>query len=64
MSEAFVKTLKRDYARVQPHPDALTVLQRLPAWIDDYNEVRLHGAIGNKVPISLHNPDGAPSPPS
>lgn len=28
------------------------------------NEARPHSAIGNKVPISLHNPDGAPSPAS
>ena len=26
VSEAFVKTLKRDYARIQPRPDTLTVL--------------------------------------
>ena len=30
ISEAFVKTLKRDYARIQPRPDALTVLAQLP----------------------------------
>ncbi len=40
--EAFVKTLKRDYARIQPRPDALTVLQQLPTWIDDYNENHPH----------------------
>lgn len=38
--------------------------EKMEAWRRDYNEVRPHGAIGNKVPISLHNPDGAPSPPS
>ncbi|MBY3313590.1 transposase, partial [Rhizobium laguerreae] len=27
-----------------------------------YNEVRPHGAIGNKVPISLLNGSSAPSP--
>ncbi len=42
VSEAFVKTLKRDYARIQPRPDALTVLQQLPDWIDDYNENHPH----------------------
>lgn len=42
VSEAFVKTLKRDYARIQPRPDALTVLQQLPAWINDYNENHPH----------------------
>jgi putative transposase len=42
VSEAFVKTLKRDYARIQPRPDALTVLQQLPGWINDYNENHPH----------------------
>lgn len=42
VSEAFVKTLKRDYARIQPRPDALTVLQQLPGWIDDYNQNHPH----------------------
>ncbi|MDX0729469.1 transposase, partial [Sinorhizobium medicae] len=32
-------------------------------WRRDYNEVRPHGAIGNKVPISLINSGGATSPP-
>ena len=38
VSKVFVKTLKRDYARVQPRPGVLTVLAQLPAWIEDYNE--------------------------
>jgi putative transposase len=37
VSEAFVKTLKRNYARVQPCPDADTVLVRLGHWITDCN---------------------------
>lgn len=32
-------------------------------WRRDYNEVRPHGAIGNKVPILLMNPLGVTSPP-
>jgi transposase InsO family protein len=42
VSEAFVKTFKRDYARVQPRPDAITVLHHVPAWIEDYNDNRPH----------------------
>jgi transposase InsO family protein len=38
VSDAFVKTLKRDYARVQPRPDADTLLARIGAWITDYTE--------------------------
>lgn len=30
--------------------------EKLEAWCRDYNEVRLHGAIGNKTPIALINP--------
>lgn len=37
--------------------------EKLEDWRRYYNEVRPHGAIGNKVPISLINPDGATGPP-
>lgn len=50
VSEAFVKTLKRDYARIQPRPDALTVLAQLPAWIDDYNECHPHSGLRMRSP--------------
>jgi putative transposase len=30
MAEAFVRTLKRDYVRVSPIPDAQSVLRQLP----------------------------------
>ena len=33
MAEAFVRTLKRDYVRVSPVPDAETVLRQLPSWL-------------------------------
>ncbi|MBW0159660.1 integrase core domain-containing protein, partial [Sedimentimonas flavescens] len=38
--------------------------EKLEAWRRYYNEERPHGAIGNKVPIAMHYPDGAASPPS
>jgi putative transposase len=37
--------------------------EKLEFWRRDYNEVRPHGAIGNKVPISLLNPTGDTNPP-
>lgn len=37
---------------------------KMEEWRRYYNEDRPHGAIGNKCPISLQNPDGAPSPSS
>jgi len=50
MAEAFVRTLKRDYVRVNPRPDAQTVIAQLPAWIDHYNEVHPHRALGYRSP--------------
>ncbi|KAB1120065.1 transposase, partial [Neorhizobium galegae] len=37
--------------------------EKMEDWRRDYNEVRPHGAIGNKVPIALMNSGGATSPP-
>ena len=45
ISEAFVKTIKRDYARHHLLPDAATVLALLPSWFDDYNEVHPHSGL-------------------
>jgi transposase InsO family protein len=50
MAEAFVKTLKRDYVRVTPRPDAATVLGLVPAWIDDYNTVHPHSPLAMRSP--------------
>ena len=32
MAEAFVRTLKRDYVRVNPRPNAQSVVDQLPGW--------------------------------
>ena len=50
MSEAFVKTLKRDYVRVNPLPDAETVLRLIGDWIEDYNENHPHSGLKWKSP--------------
>jgi transposase InsO family protein len=50
VSEAFVKTLKRDYARIHPKPDAATVLQQIPAWIEDYNDFHPHKGLRMRSP--------------
>ena len=50
MAEAFVRTLKRDYVRVNPRPDAQTVIAQLTAWLDYYNEVHQHRALGYRSP--------------
>jgi transposase InsO family protein len=46
MSKAFVKTLKRDYLRVSPVPDAKTALDQFAGWFDDYNENHPHPGSG------------------
>ena len=50
VSEAVVKTFKRDYARVHPRPDAATVLDQLAGWIDDYNEILPHRGLRMRSP--------------
>ena len=50
MAEAFVRTIKRDYVHVSPCPDAQTVMHQLSAWINHYNEVHPHKALGYRSP--------------
>jgi putative transposase len=50
MAEAFVKTLKRDYARVSHRPDAASVLGQLDSWFEHYNSVHPHKALGYRSP--------------
>ena len=50
MAEAFVRTIKRDYVRVSPRPDAPTVMHQLSSWFDHYNEVHPHKALGYRSP--------------
>jgi transposase InsO family protein len=50
MSEAFVKTFKRDYVYIHDRPDARTVLAQLSRWFEDYNENHPHKALQLKSP--------------
>jgi transposase InsO family protein len=50
MAEAFVKTFKRDYVRVNPLPDAITVLRQIAGWIGDYNEIHPHSGLKMRSP--------------
>ena len=50
MAVAFVRTIKRDYVRVSPRPNAEAVLRQLPLWIAHYNEVHPHKALGYRSP--------------
>ncbi len=53
MAEAFVKTIKRDYVRVSPLPDARTVIDQLPSWFEHYNTVHPHRALGYRSPRGI-----------
>lgn len=39
ISEAFVKTFKRDYVRISFLPDAAVALRQIAGWIEVYNEI-------------------------
>ena len=50
MCEAFVKTLKRDYVRVNPIPDANAALDQIAGWFEDYNENHPHSGLNMRSP--------------
>ena len=50
MSEAFVKTLKRDYVYLNRLDDPTTVLAKIPAWIEDYNDNAPHKGLMMRSP--------------
>lgn len=50
VSEAFVNTLKRDYVRVTPLPNAETVLGLIAGWFEDYNENHPHSGLKMRSP--------------
>jgi transposase InsO family protein len=33
------------YARIKPRPDAISVLQQIPAWFEDYNTNHPHSGL-------------------
>jgi putative transposase len=50
VAEAFVRTFKRDYVRVNPRPNARAVLDQLPKWFNHDNQVHPHSALGYRSP--------------
>jgi putative transposase len=46
MSEAFVNTLKRDYVSGADRSEAAALLEQAARWIDDYNAIAPHSALG------------------
>src|ERR1700742_4453121 len=57
IAEAFIKTFKRDYARLSILPDAETVIALLPAWFEDYNEVHPHSGLKFLSPREFLRPE-------
>ncbi|KRB93833.1 transposase [Noviherbaspirillum sp. Root189] len=45
MAESFVKTIKRDYAKLALRPDAKAVMQQLADWFEHYNTKHPHSAL-------------------
>lgn len=45
ISEAFVKTIKRDYIRISIRPDAEAALRQIDGWIKDHTEIHPHFAL-------------------
>ena len=55
MSEAVVKTLKRDYVRITPLPNAGVVLGLVDGWIADCNTVHPHSALRMRSPAEFRD---------
>jgi len=54
LAEAFFGTFKRDYV-YQGELESLEEIGRnLPGWIQDYNEVAPHSALGMKAPVQFY----------
>jgi transposase InsO family protein len=50
MAGSFAKTIKRDYARMNPLPDTDTVLAALHRWFEDYKENNSHSGLKWRSP--------------
>lgn len=50
MAASFVKTMKGDYIKVMPCPDARTAVQNLAMAFEHYNEWHPHSALGYRSP--------------
>ena len=50
MAESFIKTFKRDYVYMNELPDAVTVMEQLPGWFEDYNENHPHKGLNMRSP--------------
>ena len=58
MSEAFVKTIKRDYVYVSDCYSAEVTMRMLGEWIKDYNTVAPHSGLGMRSPMEYRRLKG------
>ncbi len=61
--EAFNSELRSEYLNAHRFMSLADAQEKLETWGRHYNEDRPHSAIGYNVPIALHYPGGAASPP-
>lgn len=50
VAEALVRTMKRDYVRVSPLPDAAAALKLITGWFEHYNENHPHSGLRMRSP--------------
>lgn len=50
MAEAFVKTFKRDYVAFHDPENAYSLMNKLPIWFEDYNEIAPHKGLKMMAP--------------
>jgi putative transposase len=62
MAEAFVNTLRRDYLAGADRAAATVVLVQIPQWINDYNGIAPHSALGYQSPRQYRSTLDAGSP--
>ncbi len=59
ISEAFVKTFKRDYVEVNPIPDSTMALEKIAGWFEDYNENHPHSGLKWRSPREFRSAQSA-----
>ena len=62
--EAFNSKLRAECLNAHWFMSLADAREKLEDWRRHYNEDRPHSAVGYNVPIAMHFPDGAASPPS
>jgi transposase InsO family protein len=60
MAESFVNTFKRDYVARMDLRDAQTVMARLPAAFEHFNEVHPHSSLKMRSPQEFRRQQDAP----